>query len=146
MHHDYEDIRSRIAEPPTWFDEHSVPRWGEFSPQDVADIYAKEAALVRIACQACGHTFDRAVSKGILSMLELGRLSAGGDVSSYKLRDSLVEGGSLGFGDPPNIGCCPAGPTMTADELRVLQYWTYEGFTWTRDPTYEVRLCDSQEL
>jgi hypothetical protein len=29
----YEDILSRIAEPPRWFDEQGVPRYCEFAPE-----------------------------------------------------------------------------------------------------------------
>jgi len=43
----YEDILSRIAEPPRWFDEQGVPRYCEFAPHCIANIYADECALSR---------------------------------------------------------------------------------------------------
>ena len=36
----YEDILSRIAEPPRWFDEQGVPRYCEFAPHRIANIYS----------------------------------------------------------------------------------------------------------
>ena len=59
---DYIDITERIAEPPKWWDEHGVPRYAEFSPYLVANIYAEEVVLVEIACQACRSLFPVAFS------------------------------------------------------------------------------------
>jgi DNA-directed RNA polymerase subunit N (RpoN/RPB10) len=53
----YEDILSRIAEPPRWFDEQGVPRYCDFAPHHIANIYADECALLAIACQSCGRPF-----------------------------------------------------------------------------------------
>ena len=53
----YEDILSRIAEPPRWFDEQGVPRYCEFAPHHIANIYANECALLAIECQSCGRPF-----------------------------------------------------------------------------------------
>ena len=53
----YEDILSRIAEPPRWFDEQGVPRYWDFAPLRVANIYARECALLAIECQNCGRPF-----------------------------------------------------------------------------------------
>jgi hypothetical protein len=50
MHSDYADIRSRIAEEPTWYSLMGVPRYGE-PPEDV------RAFVKRIRCQACGKIF-----------------------------------------------------------------------------------------
>jgi hypothetical protein len=54
---EYRDIRERIPEPPTWFDECAVPRYCDFTPHYAANIYAREAVLFLIECQACGHQF-----------------------------------------------------------------------------------------
>jgi hypothetical protein len=40
MYRRYDDILSRIAEEPTWFDEHAVPRYCTFAPDQIANIYA----------------------------------------------------------------------------------------------------------
>ena len=53
MDRNYLDISSRIAEAPTWFDECAVPRYCQFYPQYMANIYAREGVLVEIACQFC---------------------------------------------------------------------------------------------
>ena len=59
----YEDIFSRIAEPPRWFDEQGVPRYCEFAPDRIANIHAQECALLAIECQSCGRPFgDRSAS------------------------------------------------------------------------------------
>ena len=47
MFTEYSDILDKIPEPPQWWDEHRVPRYVEFAPHLVADIYADEAALAR---------------------------------------------------------------------------------------------------
>jgi DNA-directed RNA polymerase subunit N (RpoN/RPB10) len=51
----YEDILSRISEPPRWFDEQGVPRYCEFAPDRIAN--ARECALLAIECQSCGRPF-----------------------------------------------------------------------------------------
>ena len=46
----------------------------------------------------------------------------------------------LHYGDPPNVGCCPAGRTMTCIDLRVLQFWARERSKWERCPELEIEL------
>jgi hypothetical protein len=37
------------------------------------------------------------------------------------------------------MGCCAAGPTMTSDTTRVLEYWTRgDGCEFVRDPSLEI--------
>ena len=121
MNNEYYDIRSRIAEPPRWWDEFAVPRYCDFGPRRAADIYAKEAALLLIECQACGAEFHVCMS---------GR----------GLADAIRDG-SVHYGDPPNVGCCVAGPTMNVVDKPVLEYWLREaGADWQRDPSLEVEL------
>ena len=60
----YEDILSRIAEPPRWFDEQGVPRYCEFAPDRIANIHAQECALLAIECQSCGRPFIVALDAG----------------------------------------------------------------------------------
>ena len=57
MKHTFDDIRSRISEPPSWFDSNGTPRYGEFTPNACPNIYADEVALVEIACQCCNEKF-----------------------------------------------------------------------------------------
>lgn len=125
MLHHYADIRERIVAHPMWWDEHGVPRYCPFAPNQCANIYAREAALVEIGCQACGSEFLVAFTA---SAHEGKRLA------------EQIRLGTLHYGDPPNAGCCPAGPTMNCDDRRVLQYWRRTGFDWQRDPSLEIPL------
>ena len=137
MHHDYADIRSKIPEDPKWFDEHSVPRYCDFSPSEVADIYAREACLALIACQNCGHKFKAAYAWSDFDKL-----------ADRPALSVIVPSKRLWRGDPPNINCCPAGPTMTSDDLEVLEFWTRDMNKfrkWTRVPELEISLCEPEK-
>jgi len=155
MHESYEDITSRISEPPKWYDEHSVPRYCDFHPNRVANIYADEVALVEIACQSCGMRFLVAFSsEGVMYAVDKMRSEAYlkletkqeqidwiAALTRHPLRDS-IESGAIHYGDPPNIGCCAAGPTMNCDDLRICEYWTRVGKMgeWERDKALEIQL------
>lgn len=126
MHHDYACIRRRIDEAPKWFDEHAVPRYERFVPEDVADIYAKEAVLLEIACQACARVFHVCMTLGAVSMAE----------STLALQ---VKTGTIHYGDPPNVGCCPSGVTMNSVPKRVLEFWRKtEQCNWRRARKLEI--------
>jgi hypothetical protein len=129
MHLNYRDILSRIPEAPKWFDEHAVPRFVAFSPDEVADIYADEAVLAEIACQGCGRVFHVAFSSSPQSRMR----AAGVRPLSEHVRDR-----TLHYGDPPNVDCCAAGSTMNSEPKRVLEYWKRERFEWERKPLFEV--------
>lgn len=135
MRNSYDDITSRIQEPPAWFDENGAPRYGEFAPKLLPDIYANEAALVEIACQNCRAVFKVAFSHS--SMDDVRARMMGRSPSSL---EDAVRARSLAYGDPPNAGCCPAGPTMTSDAVRVLKFWRRSAFDWQRAPELEVIL------
>jgi len=129
MHHHYKDIRDRIAESPKWWDEEAVPRYCDFSPKETANIYRNEVALVLIACQACERRFKVAFSRGAFH--------------SHPTLEAYIRNGSLHYGDPPNVECCPAGATMNCDDLKVLEYWRQSkqtGYEWVRVPELEVVL------
>jgi len=117
VHHDYADIRSRIEDKPSWFDEHGVPRYGKFEPRDCANIYASEVVLLLIMCQRCQHQFLVCMS------WSQSRRALYGEPS---LTDR-VKDGSIHYGDPPNVACCPAGPTMNSVPRQVAQFWTDDG-------------------
>jgi hypothetical protein len=126
MHQHYKDILDRIGELPKWFDERGVPRFGEFSPRDVNNIYAWEAALAEVSCQGCGCVFRVALTDAFA-----GRRSS--------LSDEIRLGRAR-YGDPPNIHCCDAGPVMSSVMHQILEYWSrdYEvSRDWQRDPIYE---------
>jgi hypothetical protein len=136
MHHHYKDIRERIAGEPLWFDENGVPRYCEFTPRDAANIYANQIALVLIRCQQCQREFKVAFSWSMNDYI-CGRPSLVDEITS----------GSIHYGDPPNIECCPAGPTMNCDDLRVLEFWRNDerGLEKVRDPSLEIVLPDGEE-
>lgn len=129
MKHHYRDIRDKIAFEPLWWDEAGVPRYCEFSPKETNDIYADEVAFLEIACQNCGRRFKVALSAG--------SRQRGEGVPSLASR---VRAGSLYYGDPPNIGCCPTGPTMNSVPLRVLEFWVNDGGECRRQVEFEVEL------
>lgn len=126
MHNRYEDILKRIDEAPIWFDEFGVPRYDAFSPQRLGNIYAMEAALAEISCQGCGRLFRVALTDVFPRK---------GFALSDEIRLRRVH-----YGDPPNVDCCAAGPTMNSVMREILEYWyrDYEVDTnWRRDPIFE---------
>lgn len=118
MHLAYTDILSRISEKPRWFDECAVPRYCEFSPRATANIYADEVALVEIECQGCRQEFN-------VAFTDLNLRDELWDASGQRVRriSDLITDRRIHYGDPPNIGCCDAGPTMSSIPRRVLEYW-----------------------
>lgn len=168
MLHDYYDIRKRIDAEPKWWDENGVPRYDEFCPGDIANIYAEECALVLITCQNCVHEFKVAFSQSSLSRItgcerqllreleerlprtkeEFKAIEKEVFEREWKrtLADSIREK-SLHYGDPPNVDCCGAGATMNSEPRRVLEYWRrYDRngtdiiLEWHRDRSLEIAL------
>lgn len=131
----YKDITSRIAEPPKWWDANGVPRYDDFQPGLSSNIYTDEVALLRIVCQSCAHEFDVEVVWGKFSHDWTGR-------ARTPLSQNIA---FIHYGDPPNVGCCPAGPTMNCIDLRVLQFWARENFKWVRKPKLEIELENIEE-
>ena len=133
MKANYKDILDRIAEEPIWFDEAGVPRYCDFSPNEISNIYAKEVALVEIACQNCGTRFNVAIAYDPMADL----ITPWKDMQ-FTMVDS-IKGGGIGYGDPPNIWCCPPGPTMSSDTIRVIEFWyKNKDLSWERDPKLEI--------
>ena len=131
MNHHYADIRSRITEPPQWWDEHAVPRYVPFSPKETANIYARECALIEIACQGCGALFNVAWSR---SNHDIGQNEDG---TCWVKESKPFDPQRFHYGDPPNAGCCPAGPTMNSEPKRVLESWRKDWPDWVRQPEKE---------
>lgn len=132
MHAYYHDLLMFFAcscRSPQWFGERGVPRFCEFNPENRTNVYAKEIALAEIACQSCGQKF----------LVEFSFTDMQAAVGSASLRDA-IEGKFLDYGDPPNVQCCAAGPTMTSEMIRVVQFWRRDRLVWTRDQKYEVDL------
>jgi hypothetical protein len=116
LHNCYDDILSRIVEEPLWFDEHAVPRYCNFEPSKLANIYAREAALAEITCQACKRLFCVAFSEV--------------NWNSGAIADA-IRSRSLHFGDPPNVGCC-GNAHMNSEPRRVVEYWSRHDPKYTR--------------
>jgi hypothetical protein len=133
MFNDYSDITERIAEPPLWWDEQGVPRYAEFEPHLVANIYAREVALMEVACSQCWTRFRAAVSTaGVL-----------GEPDRHDLAES-IETRTISYGDPPNYRNYRSGPSSSCYDLRVLQYWLRPAGwgEWVRDSRFEIDLPD----
>jgi hypothetical protein len=122
VHQYYEDILSRIAEEPVWFDEYGVPRYCEFAPTKVANIYSHETALAEVTCQVCKRSFYVAFSKY--------------NWPSGTIADA-IRSRALHYGDPPNVRCC-GNMHMNSEPRRVVEYWRLDGREWRRDHSLEV--------
>jgi hypothetical protein len=107
-----------------WFDEYSVPRYCEFSPERKGNIYTSEAALVEIACQGCTRRLKVAISL---------RPDPARDIAT-DIREK-----ELHYGDPPNVDCCGAGASMMNVPIRVIEYWKRsDDMKWERDRSLEI--------
>ena len=144
MNIEYRDIIER-AGPPDWWSPGGVPRYGEMSPDEI-DVYATQAAFYRIRCQGCGEPFIVAASWSLMqaTMEHMNRVGAIEDVSQLALtsiRAQLEQGEGLSYGDPPNIRCCPPGPTMSSEFSEVIAYYERKQGTleWIRVPEVEVK-------
>lgn len=140
MNHHYRDITDAIGRQPLWFDEHAVPRYSEFTPDSTANIYADEAVLLLILCQGCGTEFKVCMSDSA-PRIHWAKSTPGGEVVTYPPMVERVQ--DLHYGDPPNMGCCGAGPTMNSVPRRVLEFWKRDRMNWERVPELEVEIeCD----
>lgn len=134
----YDDIVSRIADPILWYDEHGVPRYAPFAPHRKSDIYAQEAALVEVVCQACRRSFLVCCSR---VEDRNGRPST--VAAQIRANDDAL------YHDPPchtteierrtGMDGCMAGESMTTLGVRVVEYWhRTASMRWERDPALEI--------
>jgi len=119
MHHDYSDIRNLTDADPNWFDENGVPRYCNFHPEHMANIYAAEAVLACIECQACKTQFHVAFSE----LNQKHKLWDENQGKRVAFLSDLIVARALHYGDPPNIRCCDAGPSMNSVPVTVIEYW-----------------------
>lgn len=145
MHAEYDDIKSRIPEAPTWYDENGVPRYGDFTPYNLADIYADECVLLEIGCQGCDLTFNVAMSSSTPSRLT-DVIGHGLDEKHFAFGELArrIRAGVLHYGDPPShIETDHAGSTMNSEPRRVLEYWTRRvPGDWVREAELEIAIED----
>jgi hypothetical protein len=126
----YRDIYELTDANIQWFDENAVPRFCKFAPRHTANIYAQECALAVIKCAACGCLFTVAFSYHDTQRMMLG-------LAPWPVHHRITER-SLAYGDPPNVECCGAGPTMQADTVQVLEYWERVNREWKRNAQFEI--------
>jgi len=118
MYENYDDIKSRITEEPTWYDQNGTPRYGRFTPSQCPNIYANVVMLVRIVCQDCKAEFLVEMHAGIFEHRQ--------EAPPFRWH----------YGDPPVHGCI--GDTMNCEDLEVMEAWTREGvIDWARRPEFE---------
>ena len=153
MHHNYSDITSLTEAPPKWHDENGVPRYCDFHPDNIAYVYAAEAALVLIKCQACKTEFFVAFSELNLKH----KLWDDSQRKRLAFLSDIISDRALHYGDPPNTQCCATGPTMNSVPVSVIEYWvkpyirTAKGrpirdpslMNWTRDKSFELPIGKS---
>jgi len=127
VHQNYTDITSRIAEPPTWYDQNGTPRYCKFSPDKCPNIYSRTVVLMRIACQNCGKEFDVEMHAGMWD----------------HRRDHPPS--KWHYGDPPVHDC--VGDTMNCEDLEVLEVWhkNSDSIDWKRITDFEHKVEDSVE-
>jgi hypothetical protein len=126
------DILDRINELPAWFDDYGVPRFRDFSPRHLSNIYAREAALAEVSCQNCGRMFKVALTDAFTSK----RLGLSDEIRL----------GRVHYGDPPNVDCCGVGASMNSVMHRILEYWSRDFeviMDWQRDPTFEGPVAEA---
>ena len=112
----YSDIRERIAEEPSWYDENGAPRYGKFTPRQCPDIYANVVVLMKVACQFCEEQFQVQMSSGWSTF--------------HKLPPRR-----WCYGDPPIHDC--VGDTMSCDGVVVLEVWKRDKFEWEQHSELE---------
>ena len=113
MHSNYQDITSRIAETPTWYDANGTPRYGPFTPEMCPNIYSNTVVLLRIACQSCRQHFDVEMHSDWFAAIKNPK--------------------NLHYGDPPVHECAGGGYTMNCDDIAVLEVWHRKGIgDWVR--------------
>jgi len=126
MHENYEDILSRIDEPPKWYDQNGTPRYGDFVPHSCPNIYSSQVGLFKIACQYCHQHFTIEMHSGLF------------DSRQY------CPPSKWHYGDPPTHDC--VGDTMNCDDLAVIEFWVKNTeLIWRRAKEFEVRIDDDEE-
>jgi hypothetical protein len=136
MKTDYSDIVAR-AGAPKWWDENGVPRYVDFHPYQCG-VYVNSVALVRIACQACGHEFVVAMAT---------RSDRNPDTAANDPWDAI---GAFHYGDPPrgdstHAGGDCTGDTMNSVPLEIVEFWRQDqDFNWGRREEYEFHMPQLQ--
>ena len=133
MHNCYEDILLKLGSP-RWWDQNAVPRYCDFSPDEIPNIYATEVIYFLIQCQNCGEPFR-------VQMSTSGYSNVSGEYKMFTyMNDNLKY---LHYGDPPNNKCCGMGSSMNCDDIEIMEFWVKNrdtDYLWERKHEYEIRL------
>jgi hypothetical protein len=132
MKAEFKDILALTDRKPIWYDEKGVPRYSEFSPNDVNDPYANEVALLRIECQDCGQQF--------LAAIVYDRVD-----QNQGPKHRLVGNTAVSYGDPPwhnyPSDCECTGNMMTSFTKEILEVWELNPDP--RSPAEKYRRADT---
>lgn len=154
MHCDYKDITS-VMGVPKWYDVKGFPRYCNFHPDEVSNIYADVVIYYLIGCQGCSQKFNVAenyctyniwTTKGFKDYMEANKIG-----SKVPLTPHIVpyfksipqkDWGFLHYGDPPRHDC--VGDTMNCWDYQILQFWVKdtEKWKWKRIKKLEFNLPD----
>lgn len=151
MRHDYSDITGLTDTTPKWYDENGVPRYCDFHPDHMANIYASEAVLAAIKCQGCQAEFRVAFSE----LNQNHKLWDERKKMRIAFLSDLILDRTLHYGDPPNTRCCHAGPSMNSTPISVIEYWVKPYIrqdrgtpitdpslmNWTRERDFELSIA-----
>lgn len=120
----YDDILSLTDRKPSFFQKDGVPRWADFRPGESTGTSTCDCAIVEIACQLCDARFHVLMESTSIDRMTIAE---------------AIRGNTLRYLDPPNVGCCRSGPSMTSTTIRVIEYWERQhAFQWRRDASLEM--------
>ncbi len=126
----FEDIKNLTNKEPVWYDKHGCPRFCEFSPKLVPNVYATCALLMKISCQRCGKIFKVSLNYGAgATPFE--------SLKRYKDKRSKGRLFPVQYCDPPNHDC-PTGNVMSSNSKEILEFWMKENGNWVRHSEVEL--------
>ena len=143
----YEDILELAGDrQPLWWDSNGVPRFQPFHPSLVPCIYADEALLMIIECQACRRKFDVGLfwdlHDALVGVGPIDRKDLEAPINRSRLSSSIQAGEIPYYGDAPwhtiNEYQC-SGTTMTGKTLLIKEFWSHMSEGWVRKPEFEKR-------
>ena len=124
---EYDDVKSRINEPPKWYTSEGYPRYCDFSPRETG-VYVKYALLVEIQCQACGEKFM--VGEGY-NRENWNAIMRGDKENVINDLEKIVK--HYHYGDPPSHSCSGGGETMNCEDIRFVEVWEYQQETGEKE-------------
>lgn len=114
----YDDIISKLGEP-LWFSKDGYPRYCKYIPSECG-VYHKFSALCLVKCQACGKEFKIGTAT---NLIDIWYRETQGHIDKNMTELEKIRYVLEYSGDPPNVDCCAAGPTMTVEFVSFLEMW-----------------------